>query len=100
MPELASNVQDGTSKIRNAELCKVVDLQYVIGEDDCSNTYVRTKLEIQALDSEESPLQGQTFTVDLPPSHLGQADFLVPKGRFGASKQHSFCIGEACQVNS
>lgn len=85
------------SGLRNAEPCKVVGLEYVIGSDKLENTYARVQLMLS--DENLTPdLQGKSFSVDLPPSHLGQADFVIHSQRFQNSLASKFRLGHRCRV--
>ena len=83
--------------LRNAEPCKLVGLEYFIDADSLENTYARVQLMLTD-DTLPPALLGETFFVDLPPTHLGQADFVIHSLRFNNSLESNFQLGQRCKV--
>ena len=75
--------------------CVVEGLEYFMSNDDLANTYVRLLLRV----GENVPcLSGRQFPVELPPSHLGHADFIIANNRFLQSMESHFKAGDRCKV--
>ena len=82
-------------RMREVEPAHVVALSYVISNDGASDTCARLTLR---LSDPESPLQGRTFDVELPPATNGHAEFVIPQHRFLASVHRMWKRGDRCQV--
>lgn len=78
--------------------CTIEGIEYFIGNDYMENTYAKLHLRIQ--EDEVSGLGHVGFNVDTPPTHLGHADFIVPKERFLQAMESNFKAGERCKVHS
>lgn len=83
------------SPLRSAEPCRVVSLHYTIALDSAADTFATVRLQ---LTDAASPLCGKEFDVEIPPSHLGQAEFVIAKSRFEVSARRGFAVGERCKV--
>ena len=83
--------------IRNAEPCRVIHVEYVINNDALSSTKAIISLILED-NLHPGPVQGRTFCVELPPTHLGQADFIIPELRFCKSAEQDFRVGQRCKV--
>lgn len=81
--------------MRPAEPCEVVGLDYVITRDVFENTLARLRLR---LTSPSTPLCGREFEVDIPPSHMGETEFVVSLERYKASLE--FAVNQRCKVRS
>lgn len=89
--------QESFNSQGTAELCKVVGLDFVFPDNAAANTYARVELQLMSAEGAPPDVKGR-FTLDLPPGHLGQADFLVLKSHFCERKQHSFSIDQPCKA--
>ena len=81
--------------MRMAEPAKVVGLKYTIGDGAQADTFATVRLSI---DDHAFPLCGREFEVNIPPSHLGQAEFVIARSRFDASLELSLWRGKRCKV--
>ena len=84
-------------RMREVEPAHVTALSYIISNDGASNTCARLTLR---LSDPESPLQGCTFDVELPPATNGHAEFVIPQHRFLTSVHRMWKRGDRCQVPS
>ena len=82
-------------RMREVEPAHVIALSYVISNDGASDSCARLTLR---LSDPESPLQGRTFDVELPPATNGHAEFVIPRHRFLASVNRMWKRGDCCQV--
>ena len=80
-------------RMRPAEPCEVVGLEYVITRDVIASTLARVRLR---LTSPSTPLRGREFQVDIPPSHMGETEFVVSLERYKDSLD--FSMHQPCKV--
>ena len=69
--------------MRPAEPCEVAGLEYL----------ARVRLR---LTSPSTPLRGREFEVDIPPSHMGETEFVVSLTRYKDSLD--FSMHQPCKV--
>lgn len=81
--------------MREVEPACVTAINYIISDDGTSNTCARLRLQ---LDDPNSPLEGRSFDVELPPPNCGHAEFVIPRHRFLASVRRKWQRGDCCQV--
>ena len=81
--------------IKPGETCKVVGLTYKISHGSSSDTLACVRLRLM---DPNSLLCGAEFEVDIPPSHCGQAEFVISSSRFRAGHGFHFGVGDRCKA--
>jgi len=79
--------------MRSAEPCRITSVHYSLAQDGTEATAVQTCLE---LNDPASPLQGQSFTVDILPPSSGQAEFIILRSRFEQAVATPWALGDRC----
>ena len=92
---IESQASINDSLLPRALHCTVEGLEYFISDDNLHNTFAKLYLRMA---EENTDFAGTAFSVDLPPSHLGHADFVVSEERFFESMESAFKIGHRCKV--